>query len=791
MKNNLYTGHHNTPLRLLFAAILLSAGLAAGSSLSNASVHTAVVPSAGHQAPLPQDVADVRANAVSTNDQQEPTLAVDPTNPNNIIAAAKDWRTGPKQVWDYHSTDGGKTWADSHLDLQASELPNQSDPVLAFDAQGTAYMSVIAYNQNDLSVGGIVVARSTDVGQTWSKPTLVSADSKTLFNDKEWLTIDRGSNPATHGNIYVTWTLFTTVNPRTERGDIFISRSTDGGKTFSARKLVSSQQQGDTQGSFPAIGPNGEVYVLYYSGSGAVDADSAEQGAEAPVPAPPAQTGRDSLWIARSTDGGQTFGSPRKVATVVRPNSPLPNSHFRLFVLPVLMVDPKSGEVYATWNDAASGISNIQQVHSTDGGQTWSAQKRVNDDPSPNRDHFFPYSTAGSDGTLHTVWLDRRDDPANKRYRPYYSRSTDGGATYSANMPLTAVSSDPDVGFEGSLLGDYIAVDTSADGSRVYAAWVDTRNGDQDIYFSTFSAHGASPQAASTVSVDTRLPPVAVPSPQPLTGFDNEAFLRRWESADRPVLVGKASRAWLWGPVSFAAARESYAQGVTGTREVQYFDKARMEINKPSGDPTVQTSPSYVTNGLLVVELISGRIQIGDAQFEPTRTPSQQPVAGDVNSPSALTYASLVSVASLNNDKRATDRTGQTVTATLDRSGDVRDDPARGGQVKLQRYEPTLGHNIPDVFWTFMNSRGPLYNSRLDSFSDGPLLNWIGDLGYPITEPYWTNVKIGATDKWVLVQAFQRRVLTYVADNPPATQVEMGNVGRHYFDWRYSKAAAR
>ena len=105
--------------------------------------------------------------------------------------------------------------------------------------------------------------------------------------------------------------------------------------------------------------------------------------------------------------------------------------------------------------------------------------------------------------------------------------------------------------------------------------------------------------------------------------------------------------------------------------------------------------------------------------------------------------------------------------------------------MKLALYEPHLGHNIPDVFWAFMNATGPIYNGRFNTYSNGKVLDWVSALGYPITEPYWTNVKIGGVQKSVLVQAFQRRVLTYVADNPPGWQVEMGNVGRHYFDWRY------
>jgi hypothetical protein len=221
---------------------------------------------------------------------------------------------------------------------------------------------------------------------------------------------------------------------------------------------------------------------------------------------------------------------------------------------------------------------------------------------------------------------------------------------------------------------------------------------------------------------------------------------------------------------------------------VQYFDKARMEINNPGGD---RNSSFFVTNGLLVVELVGGRVQTGNEQFEAPKPPAQVPVAGDLNSPDALTYASLAPVASLNGDKRATDRTGQRITAVLDRAGQVREEPSRAGAIKLARYEPNIGHNIPDVFWSFMNATGPVYNSRLENYSEDRLLNWERDLGYPITETYWINVKIGGASKWVLVQAFQRRVLTYVADNPPGWQVEMGNVGRHYYDWRYGQGARR
>jgi hypothetical protein len=71
---------------------------------------------------------------------------------------------------------------------------------------------------------------------------------------------------------------------------------------------------------------------------------------------------------------------------------------------------------------------------------------------------------------------------------------------------------------------------------------------------------------------------------------------------------------------------------------------------------------------------------------------------------------------------------------------------------------------------------------------NGDVVDWLFSVGLPISEPYWTRSKVGGVEKDVLVQAFERRMLTYTPSNSAAFQIEMGNVGRHYYQWRYGNA---
>jgi hypothetical protein len=264
--------------------------------------------------------------------------------------------------------------------------------------------------------------------------------------------------------------------------------------------------------------------------------------------------------------------------------------------------------------------------------------------------------------------------------------------------------------------------------------------------------------------------------------FATDPFQRTWQRTDQPVADGTTSRTWLWGPEQFTYAKtEIYTESLGGARTVQYFDKSRMEVTHPEGD---QSSPWYVTNGLLVVELMSGQMQVGDQQFE-NRAPARVNVAGDPDDP--LTYAVL---AGLRDAPALAD--GAAIIQRVSATGTVSDDPALAsyGVVAAQHVAvPGIDHQVASPFWTFMNASGTVAENG--QLIEGPLFpDPYYATGLPITEAYWADVLVGGQSRELLLQCFERRCLTYTPGNPDGWQVEAGNVGQHYFRWRYPEAAA-
>ncbi|GAC1354975.1 MAG: hypothetical protein NVSMB42_13120 [Herpetosiphon sp.] len=306
-----------------------------------------------------------------------------------------------------------------------------------------------------------------------------------------------------------------------------------------------------------------------------------------------------------------------------------------------------------------------------------------------------------------------------------------------------------------------------------------------------FVGAGGSAQAPNPTVVPTAVPtaiptPTAVPqAPEPVPGqpdggaFAAPPFTQIWERSDRGIVESMLQpvRSWIWGPKPITAGtNEAYKESPGGARLVQYFDKSRMEIIDPA--------QPVVTNGLLVEEMIAGHIQVGNNAYRAAK-PAMQAIAGDPikDNANAPTYASLRGIAYPGNKTLAANRIGQTVTEVLSNDGSISENSGLARyHAMIGAYNTKLGHNVPQVFQSFFDQRGLVYEG---GYHDGQVIDPAFVVGLPIAEPYWTRVKVAGIDRDVMLQPFERRVLTFTPDNQAGFQVEMGNVGQHYLRWRY------
>ncbi len=278
--------------------------------------------------------------------------------------------------------------------------------------------------------------------------------------------------------------------------------------------------------------------------------------------------------------------------------------------------------------------------------------------------------------------------------------------------------------------------------------------------------------------------------------FSTLGFRNRWIEQDRLVGTPGLNRFYTWGPGVVGAENiqgENYRESPGGQRQVQYFEKGRMEINQPFNG-------GNVTTGLLVRDLVSGQRQDGDNTFL-SLPPSQTQVAGDDTSinPDAPVYASFKNVITFGtpdaNSKPSA--TGTTITASINKTGQIGTiQPPQN--LAYGTFQAETGHNVARIFEDYKNIRGsitePISGNTIQNqpvYTSQPTVNVFG---YAVTEPYWVKTKVGGTEQTVLVQLFQRRVLTYnpALSGDPLQKVEMGNLGQHYYKWRYieNKATA-
>ncbi|MEM0472470.1 MAG: hypothetical protein QXX84_06205 [Sulfolobales archaeon] len=434
--------------------------------------------------------------------ENEPSIAVNPTNPRNIVVAAHDYGDPFYLVGIvvYRSFDGGKTWSGPSR-MVATYGDSLSDPSLAFGRDGTLYLSY-------LSVGAfseITLAISRDGGANWSFVRALNY-SFAAFYDKPWIAVGPDPTNPMRDIIYITYTEFKgyyEVNL-----SIKLIRSRDGGRTFEGPFRVSWEgRYPDTlvQWSYPVVDRNGTLYVSFFGVK-----------TERVFGEPRVIQG---IWVAKSIDGGVTFSEPVLAAET---NWWFPGYSglygFRWIVpTPAMAVGP-DGSIYIAYEDSPGGsegpdMGDIFLVVSRDGGASWSKPVRVNDDTG-HATQFFPMiAVRGSDGSIHIAWGDKRLDPSGIGYDIYYTYSRDGGRTFAKNIRVTDITVNPLLGIS-FFIGDYFGMAVTND--NVYIVWTDSRRGsltvvpgayrnaalNQDIYIAFIDNRGSPSIEISPPSIE-------------------------------------------------------------------------------------------------------------------------------------------------------------------------------------------------------------------------------------------------------------------------------------------------
>ena len=212
--------------------------------------------------------------------------------------------------------------------------------------------------------------------------------------------------------------------------------------------------------------------------------------------------------MSKSTDQGASWSPDRGIVGMDPLATPQPGG-FRMVNLPSADAQPGTGDLVVVWNDELFGNPDALSIRSTDGGATWSAPIRINDDVGAAA-QYFPWVDFDDAGVAHVLWYDRRANGFD--IDVYVTKSLDGGQSYEPNTRVTAAPFTPILPSEGgaaAFISDYIGI--AATNTQVYPCYQDSREGNQDVYVALVpngsSALVAAAPGAAAVAI------TAAPSP--------------------------------------------------------------------------------------------------------------------------------------------------------------------------------------------------------------------------------------------------------------------------------------
>lgn len=440
------------------------------------------------------DACTALASRNPSPSKSEIDLAVNPTDPLNVIVGSKDLDPLASDcVWSVLQVtkDGGRTWKTVYVGGTKESRPEilsqfkcVTDPIMAFDADGVAYYALQAYRATEeestpalpmlgapVTGSSFVLATSHDGGETWGNYLVQHAGDGTLmFHDYPRMIV----NPATQ-SVHTIWNGVGLVT-----NQIWISSTRDGGETVAPPVTFSAADSPGTAFFYSGFGATieGTIFVTVQKTiqpSDVVGLVTGDRG-----------DGNSTAWLYRSDDDALTFAEVGPIVSFLPTPAQLETNQFRSVSFAEMAVDasagPHAGRIHVFWPDYSTGNSDIMTTHSDDGGASWSAPARAHRDAAG--DQLMPRPRVGPDGTVYLLYYDRAFDPANKLLDASLAWSVDGGESWESKR-LTASSFDGDLGVHQSgfpFIGDYNGLDVARDGT-VYAAWGDTRTGVAEIAF--------------------------------------------------------------------------------------------------------------------------------------------------------------------------------------------------------------------------------------------------------------------------------------------------------------------
>lgn len=452
--------------RSLVAAVLGAALAAAGPASAGSVVGRQTI------SPNPSPFANCSNQGFAgnyANAEVEPWVAVDPVSSATVAAWQQDRWGDPSEggahgLVAWSSVTNANSWApfttcSGGTTANNGKFDRASDVWVSYGPEGRLYQIALVFDEATAE-NGVTVSSSTDDGATWSAPIFIDHMKQKSFahgDDKESILADQ-LHP---GYVYAVWDRYSNQNPaysdghgqNASKGPAFFSRSTDGGRTWSAPAVIYGRDNGTLGNQIVELG-NGTLIDFFTN----FVAQNVKGGVNY----------TEELVSVRSTDQGKTWSTDKPiVVSQMRPNGtydPTTGQYVRagdsLFDVAV----GPTGALYAVWQDSAfSGVDQVVFTKSTDGGLTWSMPVKISEAPpsynDPHGQAFTPSVDVSRNGTIAVTYYTFQNTTGESFLATDYWAITsgDGGTTWSPQLRLTSSSFNGELAPQagGLMIGDY------------------------------------------------------------------------------------------------------------------------------------------------------------------------------------------------------------------------------------------------------------------------------------------------------------------------------------------------